>query len=38
VIHIATRAASTGKLVEAAGARWRFIPDPADVVTLLKDR
>ena len=26
------------KLVEAAGARWRVIPDPADVVTLLKDR
>jgi len=27
-----------GKLVEAAGARWRVIPDPADVVALLKDR
>jgi hypothetical protein len=26
------------KLVEAAGARWQVIPDPADVVTLLKDR
>ena len=26
------------KLVEAAGARWRVIPDPADVVALLKDR
>ena len=25
-------------LVEAAGARWRVIPDPADVVALLKDR
>ena len=26
------------KLVEAAGARWQVIPDPADVVALLKDR
>ena len=26
------------KLVEAAGARWRVVPDPADVVALLKDR
>jgi hypothetical protein len=26
------------KLVEAAGARWRVMPDPADVVALLKDR
>ena len=26
------------KLVEAADARWRVIPDPADVVALLKDR
>lgn len=26
------------KLVEAAGARWQVVPDPADVVALLKDR
>jgi hypothetical protein len=26
------------KLVEATGARWQLIPDPADVVALLKDR
>lgn len=26
------------RLVEAAGARWQVIPDPADVVALLKDR
>ena len=26
------------KLVEAAGARWQVIPEPADVVALLKDR
>ncbi|CAN5906173.1 hypothetical protein BH11PSE3_BH11PSE3_40800 [soil metagenome] len=26
------------KLVETAGARWQVVPDPADVVALLKDR
>jgi hypothetical protein len=26
------------KLVEAAGARWQVMPDPTDIVALLKDR